>query len=325
MPRHPTALQAAAILLLCRLTAFFCCDAPYTAAYAAGAGAAALLQTLLLLPLLRGEMQIPAPLLWAYRGYALFAGAWLLKDLAALLLTLQMPHPLLTVGLLLIALFYTLRLPAAATARTAVLLLLLSAIGILLLPISGIGTAQRLHLYLPDSVPAAFLRELRQSREFALAPLLLLRLPQENHCRLKALLLRLFGQGVLLPLCVLLGAMQNGRLTAWQGSPFFLLLARIPLSDAMRTDGFWMLLAVGCGLLSLTWLTGTSLPEGAPQKRAAFAALPMLAAVALCMHITEYDGGGMALAGVLLGAGVPITIRTLQMLPHRARPLRRTT
>ena len=300
MPKSLTVLQGAAILLCCRLTAFFCCGVPYTAAYAAGMAAAVLVQTLLVLPLVLREVQIPAWVMLLSRIYAFFAGALLLSDLAGLLGSLHMPHPLLTLGFLAFALVYTLRLPAAATARTAVLLLLLAALGFLLLPITGIGTAERLHLYMPERFAGAFLRELRASREFALLPLLLSRIPQKGHARLRTLLIRAVGQGAILPLTVLLGTMQNGRLTGWQGSPFFLLLARTPLSDAFRTDGFWMLLAVGCGLLALTWFTGLSLPETNARKSAVFAAVPALAAVTLCIRLTGYAGAGMGLTAVLL-------------------------
>ena len=145
MYKNLSALQAASILLLCRLTAFFCCGAPYTAAYAGGMAAAVLLQSILLLPLLYTQktLLIRKPLLLLYRIYALLWAAWLLSQLFTLLNDLQMPHPLLTVGMLLTALGYTLLLPVAATARTAVLLLVLTAAGFLLLPISGIGTARR--------------------------------------------------------------------------------------------------------------------------------------------------------------------------------------
>ena len=307
MQKQLTALQGAAILLICRLTAFFCCGTAYTAAYAAGMAAAAVVQSVLILPLLRGNITIPAPLMLLLRGYALFSGAMILQELAGLLGALHMPHPLLTVGFLLAALLYTLRLPAAASARTAVLLLLLAGFGFLLLPISGIGTAERLHLCLPGSFADAFLLALRQSREFALLPLILTQVRENSHARLRAVIIRALGQGVILPLAVLLGTMQNGRLTNWQGSPFFLLLARIPLSDALRTDGFWMLLAVGCGLLSLTWFTQTAAAAEKPARSTAFAAVLLTAALAFCMRLTGYDGTGMGVAAVLLSAAVSVS------------------
>lgn len=319
MPKSITALQGAAILLLCRLTAFFCCDTPYTAAYAAGTAAAVLFQTLLILPLLRAHVTLPAPLLLLMRVYALFSGAMLLQELAGLFGALHFPHPLLTVSFLLAALVYTLRLPAAATARTAVLLLLLAAFGFLLLPVSGIGTAERLHLYLPGSFWGAFLHELRMSREFALLPLMLTQVQEKSHAKLRSVLIRAIGQGIVLPLTVLLGTMQNGRLTSWQGSPFFLLLARIPLSDALRTDGFWMLLAVSGGLLSLTWFSQTAAAAYSPQRSAAFAAIPLTAVLALAMRLTGYSGAGMGFAAVLLTAAASVSaMRRARAVPAAA-------
>ena len=313
-----TVFQGAAILLLCRLTAFFCCETPFTSAYAAGMAAAVLVQTVLVLPLLRNHAEVPAPVLLLSRIYALLAGAMLLRELSGLLSALHMPHPLPTAAFLLAAMLYTLRLPVTATARTAVLLLLLAGFGFLLLPVSGIGTAQQMHLWMPDSFAGAFLHELRQSREFALLPLILTRVPQNAQSRLRTVLIRAAGQGIILPLTVLLGTVQNGRLTHWQGSPFFLLLARIPLSDALRTDGFWMLLAVGCGLLAVTWFTQTALPECREQTIRAIGAVSALAALAAVMHLTGYDGRGMGLAALLLTAAASVSALT-QIRPAAAQ------
>jgi len=69
---------------------------------------------------------------------------------------------------------------------------------------------------------------------------------------------------IFLPALVLFGAMQNGRLLRFAGNPFFLLLARTPLSDAVRTDGLWMMLAFGCGIVSITFCLQTAMP---PQRK----------------------------------------------------------
>ncbi len=301
MPQKLSAMQAAAILLLCRLAAFFCCGAAYTSAYAFGMAAAAALQTVLVLPLLRLRQArtLPKALHLLCRIYAFAAAAYLFSQCFDLLKGLHMPYPLLTAGFLLAALGYTLLLPAEATPRTAVLLLILAAAGFLLLPISGVGTARLLHLYLPDRFSDAFLREFRSSSEFALLPLML---SKESDAKAPRHTLLIYGIGriIVLPLAVLLGAMQNGRLTQWQGNPFFLLLARTPLSDAVRTDGFWMLLAVSCGLLAVTWFSQNTLPLTQKKKKAVCILLPLLAIAAALMYRFRYEGEGIGIAAAIL-------------------------
>lgn len=236
-----TPLQAAALLLLVRLSLFFCDSAPFTSAYAlstaavswCGAAAAMLFVTM--------KFHFPRIAMKILRICAIFGGAYILWRCFILLTFLHMPHLVLSAIFVLLAVIYACRQPFAAAARTGVLLLILAAAGFLLLPVSGIGTAHALHLFLPAALPAAILQELRSSADFLLLPLLLEKVRGERQ---RAVLWWGIGRGIVLPLIVLFGTMQNGRLRAWQGSAFFLLLARTPLSDAVRTDGFWMLLAV---------------------------------------------------------------------------------
>ena len=302
-----SALQTAAILLLCRLTVFFCCPAPYTAAYAMGMLAAVLLQAALLLPLakLRHRLQIPAPMLWIYRGFALFLAAYYAASGLRLMHMLHCPSPHLLPALFLLTLLYTVSRTQAATARTAVLLLVITAAAMLLLPVSGFRAAHAVSLYLPGNARAAFFREFRHSGELALLPVLLTHAkPQEQYAP-HALTAVCIGRATVLPLTVLLGTVQNGRLTAWEGSPFFLLLARTPLSDAVRTDGFWLLLAAGCAVLCVTFALQQAIPPRARPVRAALLAVPACAGLTLLLSRTGYDGTGLGIAALLLGAALP--------------------
>lgn len=298
MPSSLTALQAAAILLLCRLSAFFCCDVPYTAAHAAALSAAALLEMLVSLPLvlMKGHREPPAFLRIFCKIYVAIYAAYLLPHLLRMLTDLQMPYPPAAMLLLLAAAGFGLPRTPAAAPRTAVILLFPAALGFLLLPVSGAATAHLLSLAQPADFKSAFLHEIRNTGAFALFPLMIAREKKSPHDPLRTWLIWGLGEALLLPLIVLFGAMQNGRLTAWEGNPFFLLLQRTPLSDAVRTDGFWMLLAVACGLLTLIWLMQNARPQR--SARAAWLLLP-LTALALLMFYTGYDGTGLGLGALL--------------------------
>lgn len=302
-----SALQTAAILLLCRLSSFFCCDMPYTAAYAGGMLAAAAVQAALLLPIVkyRHLLQIPAPLLWLYRGFALFLAADHAASALRLMRMLHCPAPHLLPMLFLLTLLYTVSRTQAATARTAVLLLVITAAAMLLLPVSGFRAAHAVSLYLPGNAFSAFLREFRQSGESALLPVLLMHQKSEDRYAPHALAAVCIGRGAVLPMLVLLGTMQNGRLTRWAGSPFFLLLARTPLSDAVRTDGFWLLLAAGCAVLCVTFALQQAIPPEKLPLRGELAAVPVCGGLALLLSRTGYDGTGIGAAALLLGAGIP--------------------
>lgn len=250
MTHDLTALQAAALLLLVRLSVFFCDDAPFTSAYACSTAAVTWLAAAAALLLLTIGFHFSRITRRILRICVLIASAWLLWRVYILLTFLHMPHITLTMGILLLTLLWARRLPHAAAARAAVILVILAAAGFLLLPVSGIGTAETLHLFLPGDFAASLLREVRISVDFLLLPLLLPRV-QGTAAKRRAVLWWALGRGVVLPLAVAFGAMQNGRLTGWQGSPFFLLLARTPLSDAVRVDGFWIVLAVGVSFIAI--------------------------------------------------------------------------
>ena len=252
MPKRPspapqwTALQCAAVLLLTRLAFFFCAPAPFTAANARGMLTAVILQTALLLPFCRIRIHGAVPVL---RLYTAVLSVELIAAFRSMLHTLRLPHPAAVTVLLVLALADAFLLPPAAAARCAVLLLTVTCAGFLLLIPRAAVHASFLPLYgQPDDAAAAFLREW-QFAPLGLLPAVLPHSPENRTFAKKSM----YGFGIgrmLLAGLILLGAMCSGRLTAWDGNAFFLLLARLPFSDAVRTDGFWLMLTVSCALLS---------------------------------------------------------------------------
>lgn len=243
-------MQSAAVLLLCRLFLFFCSNRPYTAAYAAGTAAAAALQGVLIILLLHRKIPFGRSAL-LFSVLRIAAVLWAIRLTAAfftLYCSLHLPHPAVMLLLLIPVLLYTVSLPARACTRTGTVLLTAGCLGFLLLPVSGIRTAHPAALFAPDSFSAAFLLEWLSSGDLLLLPLL----AQTRAAARRTAAVRTAGTALFLPALILFGAMQNVRLTQFSGNPFFLLLARTPLSDAVRVDGFWMLFAFCCGVFCIT-------------------------------------------------------------------------
>lgn len=295
-----SAVQAAAVIILLRLFAFFCCAAPYSAAHAKGMCLTAGLEAILILPLLcfRYRLHIPPAILQILRIYAVFYAALLTVSLVRLYQQLQLKDLTAVLLLLAVTLLYTVSLHDRASARTATLLLCTAALGFLLLPVSGINTAQRILLYTPDSAASAFLREWQYSGELPLLPLIWQK-QTEQSARSSTLAWALF-RCIGLPLLVLFGAMQNGRLMQFDGNPFFLLLARTPLSEAVRTDGFWMLFSFACGALCITFCLQTAKPHLQHSAREMLAALlPYALALAILLFLPRIaDFWGIAAIGL---------------------------
>lgn len=262
MLNHPnkSILQNTALLILLRLFAFFCCDAPYSAASALGTVLAVIPQAAAVLFLTRScpAPDFPPRLLKICRIYALFYAAWLTVLFRSLCRDLLLPHCGLMLLLLALTLLYTVRQPEAAAYRAAVLMLFSGAAAFLLLPCGGIRSLRGISLFQPDSIAAGFFREWRFSGELPLIPLLMRGQSARNTRR--GLTAWALFRGIFLPLLVLYGTMQNGRLFCMKGNPFFLLPARAPLSGAIRTDGFWMLYAFACGGLCITACLQTAKP-----------------------------------------------------------------
>ena len=307
-------ISNAVLLILPRLFAFFCCDAPYSLAYAAGMLLAVIPQAgaVLLLTAKRQTVSFPPLLLRACRIYALCYAAALTVQFRSLCHGLLLPHCGLMLLLLLLMLLYTVRQPLRAAERAAMLLLFAGSAAVLLLPAGGFHALRGISLFAPDSITAGFFRELAYSGELPLIPLLMQNRPAAGVR--KSLTVWAAVRGVLLPLTVLFGAMQNGRLLRWAGNPFFLLLARAPLSDAIRTDGFWMLYAFACGGLSITACLRTALPQrGRHPMLRLF--LPYCAVFAL---LTLYSPALTVLQGaaIMLGLVLPLCCT---LLPNQRR------
>ena len=242
-----TVMQGIALLTLCRFAAFLTDSCGYTASYALGTFLAFCVQLILAVMLLRMR-----PLKWTKpvsAAAAVLFALMLCLRLHRLLEVLHAPVPVITLALLLATVFLVLRKPLAATARAACILLIVTAAGLILLPVSGIGTAEPCYLNLNGNLLHGFLRAWYLSGDT------LLLLPVLRHTENRADSRKILtgwgiGCGIVLPGLILLGTMQNGRLRDFGGSPFFMLLARTPLSDAVRTDGFWLMLAVGLTVLS---------------------------------------------------------------------------
>ncbi len=296
------AVQGAAVMILLRLFVFFCSGEPYTAAHARGMFCAAAVQAgaALFLLCFRQYLQIPQLFLVIWRAYAVFQAALLTGFLYGLCCQLDLQQPLAVMGLLIPVLIYTVSLHDRATARTAVLLLCIAGMAFLLLPVSGIGTVQRSLLHMPDSAGAAFLREWFYAGETAMLPLIWQK--QTFSAARRSTLAWAGFRCIFLPALVLFGTMQNGRLLHFAGNPFFLLLARTPLSDAVRTDGFWMLLAFGCGLLCLTFYLQTAKPHGQehPALRVFLCYFAALAVMRLLPDIRYAACIGTLFFGILL-------------------------
>lgn len=314
-------VQTAAVLILCRLSAFFCAEQPYSAAYAKGMLVAAVLTAGLLLPLLISPQEpLPDAVIPLYRVFALLWGALTLARLYRLLTALRSPYPLLTLFLLIPVLLEMQRLPQAAAARAATLLLFVAAAAFLLLPVSGIRTARTAFLYTPGSAGAAFLREFQQCGELALLPLLRRR-EAAPFAASRGAAAWLTVRAAVLPLTVIFGTMQNGRLMRLAGNPFFLLLARTPLSDALRTDGIWMLLAVGSTVLCLTVFLQFA-AEGVSDSRLRYGIfLPFCGFALLFVRIPE-SAAGLGIAALLTGIVIPWLLWLRTVFLRLRRPLR---
>lgn len=300
-----TAVQAAALMILLRLFSFFCCPAPYSAPYAAAMFLAAVLQTALILPLLHFRHKLaPSPaILCVLRIYAVFYGAVLTLSFAGLYRQLGLGDLTAAMLLLALTLLYTVSLHDRASARTATLLLCSAAFGFLLLPVSGIGTARRILLHTAEPAAEAFLREWQYCGELPLLPLIWQKQSAQSARRSTAAwaVFRVIG----LPALVLFGTMQNGRLMRFEGNPFFLLLARTPLSEAVRTDGFWMLLAFAAGALCITFCLQTAKPHlHTPAQEMLAALLPYLFAIAVLLLIPQ-TGNAFGAASFCLGILLP--------------------
>lgn len=298
-----SALELTSLLLICRLARFFCCDTPYSAAFARGIFVTGILQAALLLPIFLRKQPWVTPRItrWLVRGFALLLGAEAAADIYRFLCDADAPHPALTLMLLLLTVLYVVSLPRPAIYHAAVFILVAAAIAFLLLPLGGLSSARLVSLWTQSTETHGFLQEWALSAELALIPMLCEAQPQAGK---RAAVAWIAVRSILLPLVVLFGTMQCGRLQAWRNNPFLLLLARVPFSDALRTDGLWLMLAIACGLLAVAFLMGCFCGgdlRTAPHMRfAGFLPLIALTILFIMRNCNEILLGSMSLGLTLL-------------------------
>lgn len=298
---EPTALQIAALLLLARLAHFFCCGVPYSTAYARGVVLTGLLEGLFLLPffLRKAPCRLPRITKNAIRISALFLAAKTVADTYRFLCQAEAPQPLLTTILLLAAAFYVCTLTPFAVCRAAVFLLFFAAAAFLLLPFGGIDSAKCIHLWSAVPQSDAVLQEWECSAEIALLPLFFEKSLQNTK---RAAGIWLIARTVFLPLVIVYGAMQCGRLQTLHGNPFLLLLSRVPFSDTIRTDGFWLMLVVGCCVLTVLFLMQIVCENPHDSCKIRYRAFAVLTAFSLLWIAFPPDAMLFAVIAVLLTA-----------------------
>lgn len=300
-----SAVQGAAVIILLRLFPFFCCGVPFSGTYAKQMLLNAIIQIILILPMLqfRHRLQFPPKLLRLFRLCAAFEAAYLTLAFRRLCMQLKLQNATILLLTLLLTLLYTVSLHDRASARTATLLLCLAGAGFLLLPISGVGTAQRVLLHTPE-LSRFGVSEWANACELPLLPLILQK--QTESAAKRSTFAWTAFRILFLPALVLFGTMQNGRLLSFQGNPFFLLLARTPLSEAFRMDGFWILLAFGCGALCITFCLQTAKPHLQTSRRMLAAAfLPYLFFLALLWMLPAQQTNISAALNLLFGILIP--------------------
>ena len=298
------ALQGAAVLILLRLSTFFCSSVPYTAAYAKGMLIASLLQAAMLLPLLlcTDGHNDPPLMQKILRIYAVLHAAALTASLCGLHRQEHLPRGILLPVLLTAALLYTVSRSDSATARAGVLLLCAACAGFLLLPLRWLRFAQPPGFGMPGSAAAGFLQEWQLAGELPM--ILLLRERQQRRDCLRSAAAWTVCKTAVLPLTVLFGAVQTGELLPPAGSPFFRMLSREPLTDAVRTDGFWLMLCYACTALVITFCLQMAVPAQRGRRRLRII-LPYLAAFAffsLSPGVLRMRGRAVLLTGFLLPA-----------------------
>ncbi|MBR3678601.1 MAG: hypothetical protein IKL87_00170 [Oscillospiraceae bacterium] len=295
-----SASELSAVLILCRLARFFCCETPYSTQYAAHMLLTGILQAILLIPvfLRKTPYAVPKLTMRILEGFSLVLAADTAADCYRLLTAADAPSPVLTMLLLFAAVFYAVSLPRPAIFRASVFLLAAAILAFALLPLGGLSSARILSLWTSPPAPQGLLSEWTESAELALIPMFAAAQPAASK---KAAASWIGARCIALPAIVLFGTMQCGRLRTFHGNPFLLLLARVPLSDALRTDGLWLMLAVACALLAcgffLQSFCGCRLR--APIRRRTIG-VSLLFALTILFIIYNVNGGILACAAIAL-------------------------
>ncbi len=248
--KSSTALLA---VLLSRILLLCCSEMPFTTAYAAASVLSLVVIALLALPLwiAAPHLDDKTPLL--YRLAGIYTAALLLSRLYKLLQGLQSAYPMPTLLLMLLAACFCFTLPQRTTGRVAEILVFFFAAGAILLLGRAFFTGQALMLYTPaaHSITECFFSAMHDNLPLIFLPLCL---PAEGGAGTRRKrLCGCFLSLLCIPLVILAGAVQNGRLSRWEGSPFFLLVSQSQSAAAIRTDGFWSIVLIAAGIAVLVF------------------------------------------------------------------------
>lgn len=256
-PHKQQGIQTAAVLLLCRFVFFACGEIPFSTGYAVGTLLSIGVQVLLCSPLWIGSRSGALPRWWLifYRLAAVYAAGAMLAALYTLLHGLQAAYPMLTLLLLLAAACYALTLPRRATGRVAVILLFFLGVGLLIAICMAAARGEPLRMYTPmlrHSFTETALAGFAQNLPLGFVPVCAIPYGTLPRRRRPWLLGWCLGQ-LMWVLVILAGTLCNGMLSEWRGNPFFLLMARLQQNAAIRTDGFWIVLILLAGVMSLAF------------------------------------------------------------------------
>lgn len=243
------------VILLCRIVLLCCGEMPFTSAYCIATTLSLAVIALLALPLWMNPPHLASdgktPLLFRLAG--VYTAAILLSRSYSLLQALRSAYPMLTVLLMLLAACFCFTLPRYATGRVAEALLFFLSIGGILLLGRAFLTGKALLLYTPasSSLTKCFCYAMQENLPLMFLPLGLPAHGNRSACRKR--LCVCFLSLLAIPLVILAGATQNGRLSHWKGNPFFLLISQSQTLAAIRIDGFWSVMLIAAAITVLTF------------------------------------------------------------------------